>query len=485
MKNSIKYFIFITSITFLFCLSIGFDLLPFLRGPAPYPPEWQWEYFFINTLSKIYAPIIFIILIAGLFWFQETKKIFSKKPLVLLCLLILLSFLFQMSILFFSRTGISVLIHRIINPDLNSYFTASLLIQNPIDFLKNYEDIMKQFVYHARSHPPGAIFLFYAIKQLVIPFTSFISFANHLTPTHADVRQVWDTLLPVDRATAVFSAFFLPLLSSMTLIPIFKTAKRLYGEKVAIRSTFFYIFIPSIVFFIPINDVFLPLFSVGAFYFLLKGLQDKSSISFFFSGFILFLGVTFNLALLPLILFFFLFALFFIKKNNLRIIKFVKEGLLFTVGFFLPPILLYLFLDFNFIKLIQMIFEEVPHVHSRSYTTWLFYNELDFFIFIGIPLTIIFFIELKQFFSFLVKKQWTKIDMILPSFLIMFVILDLTGSTRGETGRIWSIFMPFVLIPAVAYLSNSLKFSSKLFVGLLLLQALQILVMQEFWVMLW
>lgn len=478
-------FLFILFFTLLFCLLLSLDVTPLLRGPAPYPPEWQWEYLFINTLSKIYLPILILLLTVGLFYRIEAKKIVNKtSPLTLLFLLILLSFSFQLSILFFSRSDIPVLIHRIINPDLNSYFTASLQVENPINFLKNYEEEMKQFVYHARSHPPGAILIFYGINQFIAPFTFFIDFVNTISPNHGDVKLIWNTLLPIDKASAVFSAFFLPFLSTLTIVPLFKTAKRLYGETVAIRSSVVYVFIPSIVLFVPINDVFLPLFSVGAFYFLLKGLQDKKQFSFFLSGFILFLGVTFNLALLPLLVMFFVFALFYIRKNKFKIFNYVNHGFLFTIGFFLPPILLYLFLDFNFIRLIQIILAEVPHIHTRSYTTWLFYNVYDFFIFVGIPLAIIFLTQIKNLFT-LRARPFAKIDILFAAFLIMFVIVDITGSTRGETGRIWSIFMPFLLLPAVAFITNNNKFSTKLFAGILLLQAIQILVMQEFWVLLW
>src|SRR5688572_5831776 len=31
-------------LTALALLSIRFDLVPKLRGPAPYPPEWQWRH---------------------------------------------------------------------------------------------------------------------------------------------------------------------------------------------------------------------------------------------------------------------------------------------------------------------------------------------------------------------------------------------------------------------------------------------------------
>ena len=135
-----------------------------------------------------------------------------------------------------------------------------------------------------------------------------------------------------------------------------------------------------------------------------------------------------------------------------------------------------LLFNFNFIRLIQLIFAEVPHVHSRSYTTWLFYNLYDFFIFAGIPVAIIFFTQIKKF---------NKADLLFISFLITLIIIDLSGSTRGETGRIWAPYLPFLVIPAVAFITNKIPFSTKLFTGLLFVQAIQILVMQEFWVMLW
>ena len=135
----------------------------------------------------------------------------------------------------------------------------------------------------------------------------------------------------------------------------------------------------------------------------------------------------------------FLFSFFFShfsfsEKNNFKIRNYLQEGFLFSIGFFLPPILLYLFFNFNFIRLIQIILHEVPHVHTRSYPTWLFYNLYDFFVFIGIPLAIIFFIQGKLLFSKYNKQTFfKKIDPLFLAFCITLLILDLSGSTRGET----------------------------------------------------
>lgn len=67
----------------------------------------------------------------------------------------------------------------------------------------------------------------------------------------------------------------------------------------------------------------------------------------------------------------------------------------------------------------------------------------------------------------------------------MIIILNFSGSVRGETGRIWIPYVPFMVLVTTKFIADKIKFSNKLFAGVLILQALQILVMQEFWVMLW
>ncbi len=487
MNKQTKYFLFLTIITLLFCFAIGFDIYPPLRGPAPYPPEWRWPYLFINTLSKIYLPILVALSLVGLYILEEKKNIFTKNhPKLFIVVIMLLCFFFQLSVLFFSRSGIGVLIHRIIDPTLNGYFTASLSIKNVQDFLTNYNQTMLHYIYHAKAHPPGAILLFYIIKQCIAPFTSFISFANHFSPAHSDVKQTWEMLLPIDKATAIVSGFFIPLLSTLSLIPLYFSAKMLYGARVALRNLFIFFFIPTIIFFIPINDAFLHIFSITAFFFLIKAVQKNNLLSYVLSGATLFLGVLFNLSLLPLLILFFVFALVSLRnKKTTSLKKYLNGGIFFSLGFFLPPMLLNLFFHFNFLQVTQTIMQYVPDIHSRSYTLWLSYNIYDFLIFCGIPLALLSLHLLKQTFSQSIKKQFNKIDPVYLALLLMIIILNFSGSVRGETGRLWSPYIPFVVLAGVNFVTNKLKFSHKLFAGILILQIIQLFVMQEFWVMLW
>lgn len=481
-----EYLTWITIITVLFLVAVGIDVSPFLRGPAPYPPEWQWTYLFINTLDRIYLPIIFICILIVLFWLSEKNKSLAVKHTKLLLIsIILLSLLFQLSVQFFSRAGVPVLVHRIINPELNGYFTAALPVKNVADFLSTYNQNILKFVYHAKSHPPGAILLFFFIKQAVSAFPILGNIASSFSPTHADVKSVWDALLPSEKAAAIFSAFLIPFLSSLSIIPLYYSSKILYGAKAALRSAFLFVFIPSVVLFIPINDSFLHIFAITAFFFLLKGIKQKKLLYILLSGLTLFLGAFFNLSLLPLAIFlgvFFLLNNFTQKKIRLKYI--FKSGLVFSLGFILLPLILYLSFHFDFIQMLKIIMGSVPDIHTRSYQIWIFYNLYDFFIFSGIPIAVVFFLSVKKLF----------LNHVLMAFLVMLVVLNFSGSIRGETGRILVIFMPFMALIAAGFATNNLKFTphhngagftTRQFGIFLALQALQILVMQEFWVMLW
>jgi hypothetical protein len=155
-----KIVIVIAIILLVFIFLIAFDAFLFLRGPGPYPPNWQWPYQFTNTLNKIWLPILVIAGILGAGWYLESKteKKIEKKQWFILISLIFLSFIFQLSVLFFSRAGIFVLIQRIINPHLNGYFTTALSITNVADFLQTYNQKVLSFYMHAQGHMPGSYF---------------------------------------------------------------------------------------------------------------------------------------------------------------------------------------------------------------------------------------------------------------------------------------------------------------------------------------
>lgn len=157
----------------------------------------------------------------------------------------------------------------------------------------------------------------------------------------------------------------------------------------------------------------------------------------------------------------------------LDISKLIKSLALFIAGIAIPAALLFVLFRFNSIDVARTLMSGLPK--GRPYHIWVFYNLYDFFVFAGIPLFV-------MFIWMLLRK--TK-DRLMIAFTLMLLVLDLSGSVRGETGRVWLPFTSFMVLFLASFLTKNRKISNRMFLVILALQIIQILVMQEFWVMLW
>ena len=466
-------------VTLLFCVLISFDIFPFLRGPAPYPPDWQWEYFFINTLEKIWLPVavIWVILIFSYYLERKTEMHIQKHESKILFCLICLFFLFQLSITFFSRAGIGVLLARIIHPDMNGYFTAAIQIHDVSSFLKTFNATVLSFPMHAQGHPPGAILFFWVIEQIFRPISFFFGFLNNISLSHSDIAQIWKGLTISQKTTALITGLFIPFLSTFTSLFVYYIGKKLYGIRVGIRAACISISIPSFIFFIPLNDVFLPLFPLSSFYCFVRGLSEEKPSLLFLSGVIFSAGLFFSISLLPLL---FLFGMYLVWRREIKII--FQNGPIFFLGMLPIPLSLFLY-GYNTLLVFQTLLRGLPE--NRAYLTWVFFNVSDFFIFLGIPLFFFFMILLCKYIGITIGLQLKKIDPLTIGTIGMITLLDVSGSVRGEVARIWLPMYPFFVLSSIFFMTKTLRIQRKGFVLILFLQFVQVLFMQEFWVMLW
>ena len=446
--------------TLIFLLLVGINFSPFLRGPADWPPEWRLSYYFVNTLDKVWLPLVIILLILGLFYVLEKKKI-KLDSWVSLVLLVSLAYVFQLSVLYFSRHGIFVLIHRVINPDLNGYYTEAVKIKKLTEFIINYQKNVLDLSMHATGHPPGGIIFFWLIEKIISIVPLLKNIAYNLTPSHTDVKLIWNNLTLVQRLTAIVSAFFIPLLGSLNLIPLFYLAKKLFDKITALRSVVLAAFIPALTLFTPLNDVFFPLFFLWSFLFLIKGIKEKKPWLAFYSGIIFSVGLFFTLTILPLIVIYF----FYLLANKKLVFPFLFGLFIFHFSLFT--------LGYNVLTVSYTLMTGLPK--GRLYLTWVFYNLYDFFIFTGLPVAL-------TYLSMFTKRIK---ELLFISFTFVLFLLNFSGAVRGEVGRIWLPLMFPVIMIVGNYLTNKLKVSTKYFLFLLFLQAVQVLVLQEFWVTLW
>lgn len=445
----------IVTVCLIFDLALALNLSPYLRGPAEWPPEWRWQYLFVNTWSRVWLPLF--VGSIGLF-FLKVKRFSGKKLFVLA----LWGILLQFSILYFSRAGVGVLIHRIIHPTINGYFTVALEIRDPTTLLHGFEKKVHSFPMHAAGHPPGNIIFFDLILETskkLTPLLSRLVFSIP-KPGTSDVRGLWQELAPYQQLAVFISILAISLISTLTIIPLFHLAKTIYGPSTASFVSLVYLTIPALVSFNPLFDIVFPIFGVLSFLLFLRKWP-------LVSGIMASIGVFFSLSLLPVII---MLGLWEVLGNRPFLAK-IKNLLKFGCGFLLLPLLLLLFFRYDSLGTALVL---VSGQAKRDYLLWLGFNLYDFFVFLGLPIAFLF---LVKFFSGKRHKQLT------VALGLTLALLTVSGFSRAETGRIWLPVMPFVLLEAGSYLKDSrLGYAQVLIFFSVLIQTL---VITEFWVTLW
>ncbi len=477
-KSKSLYFVFLFTIFLLVLISINFS--PFLFGPAPYSPDWRWTYLPSFNFLKFWAP--FLVSLITLICFVRFKEITLTK----LLFLTLIGFFIQITFLFFNRAGIEVLLGRTINPLVSGYFTASLNIVNLNEFIREFITNIERFPMYARFHPPGGIILYYLLDLFLRPFEPLLKFVLSMQPSEQNISLVWNQLDIVQKTNGIFSGIIISFIASLYSIFIFGSAKIAYGKKAAKNALFISLFIPSVLMFSPLIDIFMPLFTSISLYYFLRGYKLMNKFNFVISGFVLFIGAFFTLTFLPILLFFLiLFLLEFLKKKNFFI--HFRFGLYFLLGILFPIFILFI-LGLDFIEMVRKImFLHESAQSTRGYLIWLFYDLYDFFLFAGIPLSVLFLLGAFSDVRLLIKSKFnfSKIDAIGVSFLIILLAVNFSGSVRAETARIWLPFVPFLIITVANFSTNKLKLRNQQFFLLLLLQIVQVFIFQSVIVTIW
>ncbi len=135
----------------------------------------------------------------------------------------------------------------------------------------------------------------------------------------------------------------------------------------------------------------------------------------------------------------------FLKTNYFSSFTFTAKYLLVfpiaSIILFLSLYFVYKFDIFSTYHVSKLLHDQAT-LRNRTYHIWLFFNLYDFFLFLGIPVSVVIF---KSLFTEL--KDLKHIDISLASFLFTVFILNLSGRVLGEVSRLWLPLMPFALYP--------------------------------------
>ncbi len=432
------------ALAFLFLLAVVFDVPSQIRGPAPYPPEWQWSLREGPTSGRWASPVLAAAALLGLLalsgsaWARARPR---RSASAILAAAILFGFAFSVALLGLEPAGsFATLAARTMSPSWSSYYTVAVSPEaaDPLDFLDRHAELLRRLPKHAATHPPGPV-LYYRGLVALFERSPALTRTFMALQGHDDGQEPRPPNTRASKAAALFGSLLLTLLGIAAAWPVASIARRLSGDELSgARVGVLWALVPGPVLFVPQFDQALALPIASATALVLTAVHEaRPSIR---------LALAIAAGLLGgLALFVSYGSLAFLAVAGvvvLRVGRFSRTVL--TVGLvaasvaigFIGATALLGHAPIDAATMALAVHRET-YTRARSYLLWLPFNVLDLSIFLGPPTVLLFVREIGR-------------SALARGLAVSLALLLVSGATRGEVGRLWIPLMPLLLAAAVA-----------------------------------
>lgn len=362
--------------------------------------------------------------------------------------------------------GASYIAWTVVSRVSTTYFADALSIRSVPVFLRTFPERQRQSDWHGKTHPPGTILFFYLVNRAMHESPVLagalmrlmgwgdgegLSELREQVQGRTGVRLNDDT----DLVGAAAAGYLLPLIGSLGILPLFLLTRRLFDERTAWAAVLLSLVVPSFNVFFPVVDQMYLTLAMTVLWLLASGLgRQEGEIrrlgnwEMAAAGIVLALGLLMTFSFLALLFLCFLWmGIASYQQRNVLLRRLV----IFIAGLLLPLITLYVVFDLNLLTVLQTALTAHGGVTERRWRgAWLVGNLVDFFVFIGLPITLLFMVScwhhVKQWFRAANVNERSRAGVLLLSYIVTLVLLDASGVVRGEVARIWMFLMPVPLV---------------------------------------
>ncbi len=354
----------------------------------------------------------------------------------------------------------------IASPVSTTYFAISHDVHSLTGYLASYHQIMPGLPYHAATHPPGLTLFFWAVRRIceaVIPASALGS------PVVAQVQWYAEKLgvgfPPSDAVAAIVSALLLALAGSSSIVPAYVLARRLAGARAGLLAACLMASIPSLLLLPASSDQLVLFFAVRVVCLAYLAWKSDRLWAAGLAGVALAVGAFVSLGLLVLAVWLAVWAVLGWLRSADRgaaVRRLLLRGAAGVTGFVSLYLILFLATGYRawavaYIGLFahrQATTVEFP----RTYWKWILMNPVEMAVFAGLALAIAALWAAPAMRS----PQSRPLRLFLLSWLIVLVVLDVSGTVRAEVGRIWLFLMWPLAFAAGERLSRAPKYATAL-----------------------
>jgi hypothetical protein len=453
------------AVTCVLLAAIWLDLSPLLRGPEPFPPQWQWNArqgppaAGLPAVVLCAAGLMGLITASGLVTARRYGRIVRA---IVLCAAVALGVALQSALLEIANdaSAADLLVARTVSPNFTSYYTVATapVARDVSTFLDRYAELLPGFPLHAATHPPGAVLFYRAVLALCegVPALTrgLVAQAERLGVDRTRFPSSVDLAL---LATALLAPAAIMLATSAACWPIAALARELgLSEAGATRVGMLWVLVPGMLLMVPELDQLLALPVVGTALLLLRALSPERSGPRSLAigacaGAVAGLATLVSYGAVVFVLFgWLLVAAFALDRGRgaarrWPTLAVAAGGALIVHA--LPA--LWGYDPLRALSIAMRVHREL-FTRPRPYATWLVLNLWDFAVFVGFPLAVLAAAGALGGARRLLAGGRDAAGAPLLRFNVatvaVLLALDLAGVARGEVGRIWIPLMPFVLV---------------------------------------
>jgi 4-amino-4-deoxy-L-arabinose transferase-like glycosyltransferase len=239
--------------------------------------------------------------------------------------------------------------------------------------------------------------------------------------------------------------YLVSILSALTIFPIFWISNLIYGWRVAILSCILYSGVPSLILNFPYMDLILGFFVCSSILLFLHSFRTQNTVMSLIGGLILSFCIFMSYvsaSILVMVLIFTIFSDEFKKIINL---------LFYFLGTIIPYVILEIVIGWPIIQATLSAQKTNSwfywHLHSLNPLVWnIGHSTLFFFMFIGLPVCLLFFIALMRSLRYFFHEHEHEHSTFVLSFAAVLFITILFA--KLELARVASFLIPFIVIIA-------------------------------------
>lgn len=412
------------------------------RSLPPAFGSWQW-------LPAPGASIAFLVF--ALFGYRLLALGGTWAAVFLLPLAMLLGGVLQFSLFSLPRVpaGMERWGWSLYSRDASGYFLEATKIRDTREFLANYEAWVEDGDnFHLGTHPPGLIVLNRQLLDLFQARSALAQWVVDRTPRRlADGLDTTPIATSFERATLVSMGMGTWVLSLLTTLPLYWLCRLGSPREDAWLGAVCWLASPACSVLQPVGDCLYPFLAMTALWLTTAAHQARLPILAILAGGVLWIGLMLSLAFL---------AVAALALVSLTLVSWSQRqwfwtpmlhGVCLAAGIALPTAWCFDGLDLNLLEVWQTNLSKHAgfyDVYPRSYWPWIAVNLVEFTIVCGPAAAILAgaHVMTRAF------RSSAPIDRVLLAWLLIVLVLNLSGRNLGETGRLWLFLTPLAMAGA-------------------------------------